>query len=73
MTINQRPNLPRQQFDQLKAILHNCVRWGPQSQNREGVDDFRAHLQGRVAYAAWLNPEKAKRLRRLWRQIEWPE
>jgi hypothetical protein len=73
MTINQRPNLPRQQFDQLKAILHNCVRWGPLSQNHEGVDDFRAHLQGRVAHAAWLNPEKAERLRRLWRQIEWPK
>jgi hypothetical protein len=72
MVINQRPNLPRHEFDQLKAILHNCVRWGPQNQNHEGVDDFRAHLEGRVAYAAWLNPEKAERLRRLWRQIEWP-
>ncbi|MES9988114.1 MAG: reverse transcriptase family protein [Candidatus Thiodiazotropha endolucinida] len=73
MVINQRPNLPRKEFDRLKAILHNCVRRGPESQNREDVEDFRAHLGGRVAYAAWLNPEKAERLRRLWLQIEWPE
>ncbi|MET0064029.1 MAG: reverse transcriptase family protein [Candidatus Thiodiazotropha endolucinida] len=73
MVINQRPNLPRKEFDRLKAILHNCVRRGPESQNREDVEDFRAHLGGRVAYAAWLNPEKAERLRRLWLQIQWPE
>ncbi|MEW8067500.1 MAG: RNA-directed DNA polymerase, partial [Candidatus Thiodiazotropha endolucinida] len=73
MVINQRPNLPREEFDRLKAILHNCVRWGPESQNREGVDDFKAHLGGRVAYAVWLNPEKGKRLRQLWKRIQWSE
>jgi hypothetical protein len=73
MVINQKPNLPREAFDRLKAILHNCVRWGPESQNREGVDDFKAHLGGRVAYAVWLNPKKGERLRRLWQRIEWPE
>jgi hypothetical protein len=72
MVINQRPNLPREEFDRLKAILHNCVRWGPESQNREGVDDFRAHLGGRVAHAVWLNPAKGERLRDLWRRIRWP-
>ncbi|PUB87525.1 MAG: RNA-directed DNA polymerase [gamma proteobacterium symbiont of Ctena orbiculata] len=71
MVINQRPNLPREEFDRLKAILHNCVRWGPESQNREGVDDFKAHLGGRVAYAVWLNPKKGKRLRYLWKRIQW--
>jgi retron-type reverse transcriptase len=73
MVINQRPNLPREEFDRLKAILHNCVRWGPQSQNREGVADFKAHLAGRIAYAVWLNPVKGERLKRLWQRIEWPE
>jgi hypothetical protein len=73
IVINQGPNLPREEFDRLKAILHNCARWGPQSQNREGVDDFKAHLAGRLAYAVWLNPDKGERLRQLWRRIEWPE
>jgi retron-type reverse transcriptase len=73
MVINQKPNMPREEFDRLKAILHNCVRWGPESQNRENVDNFRAHLGGRVAYAVWLNPVKGERLKRLWQRIQWPE
>ncbi|PVV12767.1 MAG: hypothetical protein B6D77_05120 [gamma proteobacterium symbiont of Ctena orbiculata] len=73
MVINQQPNLPREEFDRLKAILYNCTRWGPESQNREGVEDFRAHLEGRVAYALWLNPEKGRRLKDLWRYIQWSE
>ena len=32
----------RDDYDQLKAILCNCVRHGPHEQNRAGVADFRA-------------------------------
>ncbi len=73
MVVNDKPNLPRSEFDNLKAILNNCVRSGPQSQNREGVSDFRAHLAGRIAYASWLNPAKAARLQHLFNRIQWPE
>ncbi len=73
IVINQRPNLDRRAFDRLKATLFNCVRHGPASQNREGRSDFKAHLAGRVAHAGWLNPDKARRLRRLWEQIDWAD
>ena len=42
LLVNVRPNVPRSEFDQLKAILTNCVRHGPAGQNRENVPDFRA-------------------------------
>jgi RNA-directed DNA polymerase len=71
--INRKPNLPRAEFERLKAILHNCVRGGPEAQNREGVQDFKAHLAGRVAYAIWLNPEKGAKLQRLFDAIQWSE
>ena len=71
--VNDRPNLPRAEFDRLKAILHNCVQQGPASQNREGHADFRAHLAGRIAYLSWLNPARGERLKKIWDQIEWPE
>jgi hypothetical protein len=71
VVLNQRINLPRSDYDQLKAILCNCVRHGPQGQNRAGVADFRAHLAGRVAHAARLNPERGRRLMRLLEQIAW--
>ena len=35
----------------LEALLFNCVRHGPSSQNHASIDDFRAHLAGRVAHA----------------------
>ena len=72
IVVNARPNLDRRAFDRLRATLHNCARYGPAGQNRDGVADFRAHLAGRLAYARWLNPDKARRLERLWRQIDWP-
>jgi RNA-directed DNA polymerase len=71
VVINQKPNITRDDYDQLKAILHNCVRQGPGEQNRAGVADFRAHLAGRVAYVGRLNPERGARLVRLFERIVW--
>jgi hypothetical protein len=68
---NRRLNVWRQDFDRLKAILTNCVRHGPESQNREGHVDFRAHLTGRVAWVESINPEKGKRLRAILDRIAW--
>jgi RNA-directed DNA polymerase len=71
VVINEKINMPRDDYDRLKAILCNCVRHGPHGQNRAGVPDFRAHLGGRVAHAARLNPERGQRLARLFEQIVW--
>jgi RNA-directed DNA polymerase len=71
IVVNDRPNLPREDFDQLKALLHNAVRFGPESQNRAGVADFRAHLLGRIAWVNQLSPARADRLRRSFDQISW--
>ncbi len=71
VVINQKINIARNDYDQLKAILCNCVRHGPHSQNRAGVADFRAHLAGRVAHVARLNPQRGDRLTRLFERIVW--
>jgi hypothetical protein len=73
MVINEKPNLAREEYDRLKAILYNCVRYGPESQNRYGIVDFKGHLAGRISHAAWLNPARGKRLKSLWQRIEWPD
>ena len=41
VVVNERPNVKRADFDELKATLCNCVRHGPASQNRAGRTDFR--------------------------------
>ncbi len=71
VVVNERPNVPRVEFDRLKATLTNCVRLGPSTQNREGVPDLRSHLQGRVAWVASLNPARGARLQALLERIDW--
>jgi hypothetical protein len=73
IVVNDKPNLPRDEFDRLKATLHHCVVDGPSSQNRDGHADWRAHLQGRVAWAAQLNPARAQKLKALLDRITWPD
>ena len=70
LVVNERANVRRTDFDTLKAILTNCVRLGAESQNREGHANFRAHLQGRVAFVKAVNPEKGKKLERLLDKIQ---
>lgn len=72
ITVNQGPNLPRREFDVLKATLTNCLRQGPASQNRLELADFRAHLRGRVARFEHIHPERGARLRSLFDAIRWP-
>ncbi len=71
LSINQHVNYPREKYDELKAILYNCGRFGPTSQNRRKHPNFKAHLQGRVAHVHSINPQRALRLQRLFDRIEW--
>ncbi len=71
LVTNERVNIVREDFDRLKAILTNCVRHGPDSQNREVHPSFRAHLEGRVGFMESVNPAKAQRLRGILGQIQW--
>ena len=68
IVVNEKMNMARRERDKLKAILHNCVRHGPISQNRAGVPDFRAHLLGRLAHMATIAPVQGSRMRRLFEQ-----
>jgi RNA-directed DNA polymerase len=71
VVVNARPNISRQQYDVLKAILHNCVRHGPASQNRQQHPEFAAHLLGRIAHVSHLNAARGAKLRTLYEKIDW--
>lgn len=71
IVVNEKLNAPRSQYDRLKAILHNCARHGPLSQNRHGVDDFRAHPAGRIAHCTILSPARGAHLTALFGRIAW--
>jgi hypothetical protein len=71
IVVNAHPNPGREEYERLKAILHNAARDGPAGQNHAGVPDFEAHLRGRVAWIASLNPARGARLRRRLEAIDW--
>jgi len=71
VVVNARSNVARPDYDILKAILTNCVRRGPSTQNHDRHESFASHLQGRIAHVGQLNPARGERLRRLFEQIDW--
>src|SRR5262249_53673339 len=68
---NDKPDVPGADFDTLKAILTNCARSSPATQNRENHPDFRAHLLGRISHVAMLNPSRGAKLRAIFDRINW--
>jgi len=71
IVVNERTGIPRDEFDRLKALLHNAVRFGPASQDRQGHHDFRAHLAGRVSWVEAVSPGRGRRLRETFDRIAW--
>jgi RNA-directed DNA polymerase len=72
LVTNRCTNVIRKDFDCLKATLTNCVRLGPENQNRDSHRAFRSHLEGRIGFVETINPSKGKRLRKIFDRIQWP-
>jgi hypothetical protein len=71
IVVNERPNIRRAVYDELKAILTNCLRHGPEVQNRSAHPDFRNHLLGRIAHVRMIHPERGAKLLEMFERIVW--
>lgn len=71
VVLNAHPNPPRREYDDLKALLFNCVRFGPASQNRNHHRQFREHLRGRIVWMSTINADRGKKLQALFDRIGW--
>jgi RNA-directed DNA polymerase len=71
LVVNERPRVARDEVDRLRAILHNCQRYGPHTQNRDGVPAFEQHLRGRIAWVAQHDPVRGARLIAQHDAIDW--
>ncbi|KXO87562.1 DNA polymerase [Tsukamurella pulmonis] len=71
VVVNARAQVPRAEYDALRALLHNAARFGPESQNRDGHEDFRAHVYGRIAWVAQGNDARRERLRAMAERVRW--
>ena len=71
VVVNRKLSVRRHDTELLEAILTNCARLGPESQNRTGVPDFRAHLEGRIGFVSMVDRLKGQRLRAVFDSIRW--
>jgi hypothetical protein len=71
LVVNTRPNVRRDELKRLEAILYNCLRDGPAVHNRDGHEDFRAHVAGRVAWVASVNAPRGAKLQTMLDRIDW--
>ncbi len=73
LIVNERANLPRREFDTLRAVLFNCAKHGPDSQNHDRHPEFRRHLEGRISWVTSVHPQKGARLTTLFERIRWDD
>lgn len=71
VVVNEKVNVSRREYDRLKAVLTNCIRQGPSTQNRIRHPDFPSHLRGRIAHVMQLNPARGEKLLALYQRIDW--
>ena len=71
IVVNRRLNAPREEYDRLRALLHNCAHRGPEHENRAGVPDLRSHVLGRIAWIESLNAARGKKLRAQFARVSW--
>jgi RNA-directed DNA polymerase len=64
VVVNAHPNVPRAEYDTLKAILHRAGHDGP-----AGLDP--SQLLGRIAWVESLNPARGAKLRDRFAAISW--
>lgn len=71
LVVNERPQPMRADYDNLRALLFNCVRHGPDSQNRLGLPHFREHVYGRIAWIGESNETRRRTLLDLAARVDW--
>lgn len=71
LVVNDKPAVNRHEVRRLRAILHNCLTHGVESQNRDGDELFRERLRGRIALVGMVNPDQGAKLLSAFQQVDW--
>ncbi|MEZ6123796.1 MAG: reverse transcriptase family protein [Planctomycetaceae bacterium] len=72
LVLNEKMQASRAEYDRLKAVLHHCVRHGPNSVNADQHPHFQAHLRGRIHHVAQSSESRMTKLMNLFTAINWP-
>lgn len=71
VVVNEHPNISRKEYDEIKAILHNCKTHGAVYQNKDQHTNFQDFLRGKIAYVNAINPSKGEKLQNMYQKIQW--
>jgi retron-type reverse transcriptase len=69
LVVNDRPGVRRKEVKRIRAILHRAKTEGLDKQNRNGREDFRAWLQGKIAYIGMARPEVGAKMMKDFRAL----
>jgi hypothetical protein len=67
LVVNERPAVAREDYDRLRAVLHDAAVHGLAEANRDGHADFAAQLAGWVAWVAHRHPSRGVKLQAMLR------
>ena len=70
LVVNDNPGVPRDLVRRLRAILHRARTEGLAAQNRTGEPNFRAWVEGMIAYIAMARPAVGAKLALALREIK---
>ncbi|WP_237726846.1 reverse transcriptase family protein [Rhodococcus jostii] len=73
LVVNTRPQAARAEYDDLRALLFNCARYAPDSQNRDGRTHFREYVYGRIARVGESNASRKRSLHALAARVDWAD
>jgi RNA-directed DNA polymerase len=62
LVVNAAPAVARDEYDALRALLHNASRTGLAEQNHAGHAGFHGYLAGRIAWVGHRHPARAAKL-----------
>jgi RNA-directed DNA polymerase len=72
LVFNQKPNIPRREYQRLRAITYNCLAYGFDTQalraGYESQGPFAAWLRGKINYVKFINPGHGEKLHDVFNQ-----
>ena len=66
------PNVPKEYKRELRAVIHNCIKYGPSSWAQTNMETFKRHLAGKISYVISINQQAGLKLLQEFQKINWP-
>jgi len=72
LVTNSKPNIPREYYRKIRAIIHNCIKYGVHSQNIETDEAVcKQRLYGHAYYIFSVNQNLGNNLLELLKKVNW--